>query len=176
MTVSAFIVRESAEGPRLLLHRHKRLDLFLQPGGHVELDEHPWAALAREVREETGYDLAQLDVLQPPSRMTVPSLDSTVLHPMPVSVRTHDFDSDGRHRHIDLGFAFVTSSEPNGRPAEGESEVLVWTSREELSALDAIPANVRQVADFVLGQARVMWDRVATTSFAFMGIQAGLPS
>ena len=40
LTVSAFIVRESDGRPLLLVHRHKSLALLLQPGGHVELDEH----------------------------------------------------------------------------------------------------------------------------------------
>lgn len=64
LTVSAFIVRGAPDGPRLLLHRHKKLALVLQPGGHVELAENPWAAIIREIAEETGYSATQLVVLQ----------------------------------------------------------------------------------------------------------------
>ncbi len=42
-------------GPRgVLLHRHKRLGLWLQPGGHLEPGETPWDAARRESSEETG--------------------------------------------------------------------------------------------------------------------------
>jgi 8-oxo-dGTP pyrophosphatase MutT (NUDIX family) len=42
-------------GPRgVLLHRHKRLGLWLQPGGHLDSGETPWDAAQRETFEETG--------------------------------------------------------------------------------------------------------------------------
>ena len=45
-------------GPRgVLLHRHKRLGIWLQPGGHLEPGETPWDAARREADEETGLAL-----------------------------------------------------------------------------------------------------------------------
>ena len=45
-------------GPRgVVLHRHKRLGLWLQPGGHLEPGETPWEAAARESIEETGLQV-----------------------------------------------------------------------------------------------------------------------
>jgi 8-oxo-dGTP pyrophosphatase MutT (NUDIX family) len=50
VTSSAIVV-----GPRgTLLHRHKRLGLWLQPGGHIDPGEAPEDAALREVAEETG--------------------------------------------------------------------------------------------------------------------------
>ena len=43
---------------RTLLHRHKRLGRWLQPGGHVDPGESPDQAALREAREETGIPLA----------------------------------------------------------------------------------------------------------------------
>ena len=40
-----------------MLHLHKRLDLWLQPGGHIEPGETPWDAARREAHEETGLDV-----------------------------------------------------------------------------------------------------------------------
>ena len=36
-TTSVFIVRDG----KVLLHKHKKLGIWLQPGGHIELDEDP---------------------------------------------------------------------------------------------------------------------------------------
>jgi hypothetical protein len=50
VTASAIVI-----GPRgVVLHRHKRLGLWLQPGGHIDTGEAPWDAALREAREETG--------------------------------------------------------------------------------------------------------------------------
>jgi ADP-ribose pyrophosphatase YjhB (NUDIX family) len=47
LTASAIVVGE--EG--VLLHLHKKLGMWLQPGGHIEAGEAPWDAAAREVLE-----------------------------------------------------------------------------------------------------------------------------
>ena len=36
----------------VVLHRHKRLGIWLQPGGHIESNEQPWEAAVRETVEE----------------------------------------------------------------------------------------------------------------------------
>jgi len=48
-------ITEGAE-PRIILHKHRKLNKLLQFGGHVELDETPWQAVLREIAEESGYD------------------------------------------------------------------------------------------------------------------------
>src|SRR5436190_16951651 len=40
----------------VVLHLHKRLGIWLQPGGHIHAGEMPWDAARREVFEETGLD------------------------------------------------------------------------------------------------------------------------
>jgi len=151
LTVSAFIVHRSQEGVwRLLLHRHRLLDTWLQIGGHVEIKENPWDALRHEVKEETGKDLDKdLDLtLSPP----LVGLQDCVEHPSPLSVITHDF-SDMDHRHIDLAWAFIAHDD-SVNPAEGESQDLRWFDRDELVAFgeDQIVSNVRQIGLFVLDQ------------------------
>src|SRR5215210_8716201 len=49
-TVAVFVVWEG----RVLLHWHRKLGMWLPPGGHIEEDELPDEAAVREVREETG--------------------------------------------------------------------------------------------------------------------------
>ncbi len=49
-TASALIIDEG----KVLSVYHKKLGVWLYPGGHIEADENPEEALFREVREETG--------------------------------------------------------------------------------------------------------------------------
>jgi 8-oxo-dGTP pyrophosphatase MutT (NUDIX family) len=49
-TVAVFVVFEG----KVLLHHHRKLGMWLPPGGHIEEDELPDEAALREVWEETG--------------------------------------------------------------------------------------------------------------------------
>jgi 8-oxo-dGTP pyrophosphatase MutT (NUDIX family) len=51
-TGSAFLV--SADGTRVLLMHHRKLDRWLQPGGHADGDADLARVALREAREETG--------------------------------------------------------------------------------------------------------------------------
>lgn len=73
-TASGFVL--SPDEGQLLLIRHKKLQLWLQPGGHIEAsDRGPLEAAIREVQEETALEdvellqpLVDLDVHHIPSR------------------------------------------------------------------------------------------------------------
>ena len=47
---------QTAEG-KVLLHLHRKLGMWLPPGGHIERDEIPDDAAVREVFEETGLNV-----------------------------------------------------------------------------------------------------------------------
>jgi len=145
LTSSAFIVG-SGEEPALLLHRHKTLDVLIQPGGHVELTETPWQAITREILEETGYEVSQLRILQP--RVRPPG---TGVHPQPVCVRSFRFGEED-HFHTDVTYAFVTDELPRHPVGADESQDLIWVTRALLASL-APPEtydDVREVGLFVL--------------------------
>ena len=88
-TASGFVV--SPDGSALLLIHHRRLDRWLQPGGHIDPEDvSPIAAAAREVLEETGI-------------ATEPILEDLVdldIHPIPPRA------PEPAHEHFDLRFAF----------------------------------------------------------------------
>jgi 8-oxo-dGTP pyrophosphatase MutT (NUDIX family) len=90
----------------VLLLKHKRLGLWLQPGGHVDRDETPWAAALREAAEETGLDV---DFVEQP-----PPLVHVDVHP------------GGRgHTHLDLRY-LVDGGDADPTPPEGESQDIEW--------------------------------------------------
>lgn len=158
-TASAFIVRIDQPESRLLLHRHKKLGVFLQIGGHVELHETPWQAVLHEVAEESGYEAGQLKVLQPPLRLT--HLTSVDLHPYPVSLLTHNFPGEDHH-HTDIAWSFTTTEAPRHAVSDGESDSLQLFSAAELRAIEAgqIPENVQEIGLFVLETCLSRWDSV----------------
>lgn len=164
-TASAFIVRTDMTEPRLLLHKHKKLGVLLQPGGHVELNETPWQAIRHEIIEETGYHLSQLKILQP--KVRIEKLSDAILHPVSVCTNTHNFDPEGKHKHTDEGYAFVANGAPRGTPEEGESVDMQWVSLSELENLskDEIYANVREVGEFVLDVVFKDWEAVDLSVF-----------
>lgn len=132
-TVSGFIVKiVPGEEPKLLLHHHKVLNVLLQPGGHIELDETPWSALAHEVEEETGYELNQLSVLQPTNQLVISSLPLTVVHPIPVAVTSHGSPKWDNHYHTDSCYAMTTAEDPANPVKDGESDSLIWVTEQEL--------------------------------------------
>lgn len=88
-TVAVFVVCEG----RVLLHHHRKLSMWLPPGGHIEKDELPDDAALREVWEETGVRI----VLVGERREDVE--DPVQLH-RPAGVQLEDIGPG--HQHIDL--------------------------------------------------------------------------
>ncbi len=94
-TASAFVI--SPERQRVLLIHHAKLRRWLQPGGHVELEDVDLRAAAqREAREETG--VAGLDAL-------LPGIFDVDIHAIPGSGR------ESGHLHFDVRYAFLAHTD-----------------------------------------------------------------
>lgn len=163
LTVTAYIVRTDTPEPMALLHMHKKLGVLLPVGGHVELSETPWQAIAHELAEESGYELSQLRILQPKSR--IKSMSKTVHHPSPLSMNTHSIPKS--HFHTDIEYAFTAKSEPVLDIAEGESMDIRWLSQEELNSIATaeIFDSTKEVYNFIFDEAINEWEAVETDSF-----------
>jgi 8-oxo-dGTP pyrophosphatase MutT (NUDIX family) len=128
MTVSGYIIREIDGGWRCMVHFHKKIDVYMQVGGHIELDETPWQAMAHELEEESGYTLAELHLLQPTKNAV--QTKGNITHPVPFSSNTHNVGNE--HYHSDLCYGFVASDEPRRPTAENESDDIRWMTVQEL--------------------------------------------
>jgi 8-oxo-dGTP diphosphatase len=164
-TASAYIIRTDLNAPKIMLHLHKKIGKYLQFGGHVELHETPWQAVTHELREESGYDIDQLRILQPANR--VKSLSDAVLHPQPASHSTHPFGGGTNHFHTDIGYAIVANQPPRHKPDDGESTTIKLLTREELAAMPEsdLPDNVKQIGLFIFDYCLANWETVPATEF-----------
>ncbi len=166
-TASAFIVRTDFDEPRLMLHKHKKVGLFMQAGGHVELNENPWQAISHEIIEETGYSLNQLKILQP-KHFTITHLSNAVVHPVPIVQNTHLYmPGVSTHKHIDIVYGFVATETPNGKPNEDESQNIIWVTLEELRAFDPlkITSNAKEIGEAMLTIFVKEWQALPLSEF-----------
>lgn len=169
-TVSMYIVSiANPDEPRLFLHQHKVAGRWFQPGGHVELTENPWQAVVHELREETGFELDQLAVLQ--ARPRLPAPVNGQLLPTPFVTRTGGYEQLA-HFHDDLLYAFITEQEPRLPLAEDESQEIAWFTRAELAAIpdEEIYMDIKPLGRWLLTFWRE-WEAVSTSEFV-LGPQA----
>ena len=123
----------AADGERILLVHHRRLDRWLLPGGHVEPDDAAIGdAARREVIEETAVAL----VASP-----APPLCGLDVHGIPAKGR------EPYHLHHDLLFHF--QAETGELQVSSESHAVAWCSPAEFDRY-ALPGNVRRAYRRVL--------------------------
>ena len=120
-------------GPRgVVLLRHKRLGIWLQPGGHLDPGEAPWDAALRESREETGLEVSFAGPLDG-------SLDGAGV-PELIHVDIHE---GGRgHTHLDLRY-LIDGGVEDPAPPEGESQQIDWFAWE--AAIDRADPGLRGI-------------------------------
>jgi len=108
-----------------VLHLHKRLHRWLQPGGHLEPGEAPSDAALRESEEETGLALSH------------PGAGPRLIH-----VDVHPAAKG--HTHLDLRYLLV-AADADPAPAPGESPHVRWYPWDEAVDLadDALVGALR---------------------------------
>jgi 8-oxo-dGTP pyrophosphatase MutT (NUDIX family) len=90
----------------VVLHKHRRLGIWLQPGGHVDPGETPAEAAARESTEETGLPVALVS--------------EELIHV--------DLHQGGKgHTHLDLRY-LCAAPDIDPTPPPAESQEVFWFS------------------------------------------------
>lgn len=123
-TASAFVL--SPDGRNIALILHPKLRRWLQPGGHLELeDAGPLQATLREVAEEIG--LSELEPLGE-------GLFDIDVHEIPKTFR------EPAHQHFDLRFAFTSRA----LQLDGEHEAR-WVRLEHVNEIGSDASVTRAV-------------------------------
>lgn len=119
----------SGDGQRALLMHHRKLDRWLQPGGHADGDMDLARAALREAREETGVlglrvegDIFDLDRHRIPARGQEPE-----------------------HWHYDVRYV-VRARETEHFVANHESHALAWRDITQMAADPDLDSSVRRMA------------------------------
>lgn len=136
ITGSAWLVDET--GAEVLLTHHRKLDIWVQLGGHSDGDPDTPAVAQREAEEESGLVVESI----------LPGIFDLDIHAIP------ERKSDPEHLHFDVRYAFRTRSGRAYRISD-ESHDLAWVpvgdldrySREESMLRMARKWLARQVED-----------------------------
>jgi 8-oxo-dGTP pyrophosphatase MutT (NUDIX family) len=126
-TGSAWLV--SADGLRVLLMHHRKLGLWLQPGGHADGDPDLAQVALREAREETGVaglcvegGIFDIDRHRIPARANEPE-----------------------HWHYDVRYV-VRAGADERFTANQESRAMAWRPVTEVAADDRLDVSLRRMA------------------------------
>ncbi len=117
VTGSAWVV--DAEGQMTLLTHHRKLDIWVQLGGHSDDDPDSSAVALREAREESGLDELAL------AGGRIFDLD---IHSIPAR------GSEPAHEHFDVRYVVLAAVNTRFR-VSAESKALAWVSVDDLDSL-----------------------------------------
>ncbi|MFV0625905.1 MAG: NUDIX hydrolase [Alphaproteobacteria bacterium] len=110
----------SKDGKKSLLNFHKKLNRWLQFGGHSDGCSDTWSVAFREAVEETG--------IQDIEFVTTEIFDVDV-HPIPANLKKNEPE----HFHYDIRFLLKANS--NEFIISGESNFLKWVNNEDIPHL-----------------------------------------
>jgi len=124
---------------KVLLHKHKKYDLILPVGGHIDRDELPHNAAIREAKEETGLDIKLLNT----NKLKENNFENSIQLNRGTHLNLHNVGQE--HQHIDFVF-FTTCKTDKINPQENESKEIFWYCKEEIENSTKITPEVKTYA------------------------------
>ena len=119
----------SADGTRVLLMHHRKLDRWLQPGGHADGDTDLARVALREAQEETGVtDLRVEDGIFDIDRHRIPARRE-----------------EAEHWHYDVRYLLRAGADDRF-VINQESQALAWQSVIDVAADTSFDASLRRMA------------------------------
>jgi 8-oxo-dGTP pyrophosphatase MutT (NUDIX family) len=115
----------------LLVVYNKKVQKWLQPGGHSEGDETPLETATREVKEETGIDIIPIGV-------------KFNNHVEPFAVEIYDVPTESM---LDIQFVAIPKSKVI---IDKEGNHTRWVTLEELRELEPVDEELREKFDYIL--------------------------
>jgi 8-oxo-dGTP pyrophosphatase MutT (NUDIX family) len=135
LTGSAWLV--SADGRRVLLTHHRKLGIWVQPGGHADGDGDLASVALREAEEESGLRGLQID----------PQVFDLDRHRIPAR------GTEPEHWHYDVRFV-VRATAGEAFAVGDESHDLAWREIRDLPGEPGLDASVRRMAGKWLARGR----------------------
>lgn len=131
---------------KVLLVRHKKLNIWLAPGGHIELNELPHQAAVREFTEETGL---KGEVISFATEMKGTSSEYL---PLPFAVNLHTINKPRGNSFCEQHYAFSYFIKPENvlglSDADEGITAIGWFSKEEVAGLETTD-DIKREAMFV---------------------------
>ncbi len=118
---------------KTLLIKHKKLGVWLNPGGHLEENETPEEAALREVKEETGLNVEIIEIKSKQKIKTDGSFEKTL--PFSIMYEYVDYKT-GMHEHFDMIYLVRPMDNIEIKPDYGEVTEIRWFSENEIDNLE----------------------------------------
>lgn len=144
VTASGIICNKELD--HMLLIHHKKLDIWIQPGGHSDGNHDTLDETYREVVEETGISRDQLELVQQE----------------PIDIDIHDLPADtkrgiGEHNHLDVRYLFTVDKDSViFNMQEDEVHAIKWFSFDEIlkdqsdSRLERVVNKINSLKTYLL--------------------------
>lgn len=133
LVVAGYIIHEN----KVLLIHHRKLDIWIPPGGHIEKDETPDDAVRREFKEELNLDVEILNSNDIPEEGNI-----TEQLAVPFHVNVHNV---GDHEHCCFFYLCIPRNPNEIKVNRRELNDFKWFSPEELDQ-EHIPPDVSNIA------------------------------
>lgn len=147
-TATAYIVSKFNNEFKVLLHKHKKLNIWIGIGGHVEKDENPVETVLREVKEETNL---HIKLIFEKTLLKTKDVKELITPQTIIEEKIPPYQSEPAHFHIDhIYFAFCKNPQ-NIKISEDYG----WFSSNQLTKL-GLEKEVRVFAKKALDKVRVI--------------------